>query len=105
MTRMEAFKSGYYAPLSVFYIWGHSFEFNNDNNWDLLEQICETLPKDEVTWYATNGEIYRYIEAVRHLILTAEQDKVYNPTATEVWFKWNKSDEIRSVKPGELLTF
>ena len=99
LEKMDAFMSRQY-PLSVFYIWGHSYEFNDENNWDVLEKICETLPKDDVTWYATNGEIYRYVESVRQLVLGADLHQVYNPTAQEIWFARN--DEIQTVKPGEL---
>lgn len=26
--------------LFMMYVWGHSYEFDNDNNWDLMEQFC-----------------------------------------------------------------
>ena len=29
----------------LFYLWGHSYEFERDNNWELLESICEKLGK------------------------------------------------------------
>ncbi len=90
-----------HRTLALFYIWGHSYEFNENNNWEVLEQICEALPKDDDTWYATNGEIYAYIESMRNLIFTTDLTKVYNPTAREIWFSFK--GEKRSVKSGELL--
>ncbi|MCQ2396292.1 MAG: polysaccharide deacetylase family protein [Lentisphaeria bacterium] len=101
MALMDNFKACRY-PLSLFYIWGHSYEFNDNNNWNLLDEICEALPKDDETWYATNGEIHAYIEAMRSLVLTADLSRVYNPTATEIWFDLNGGRKL-SVKPGELL--
>lgn len=101
MALMDRFKNCSYA-MSLFYIWGHSYEFNDANNWELLDEICEALPKDDKTWYATNGEIYAYVESMRSLIFTADLSRVYNPTAREIWFCVN-DERISSVKPGELL--
>lgn len=42
----------------LFYLWGHSFEFSQHDNWDLAEKICATLGQKEDVWYATNIEIY-----------------------------------------------
>ena len=101
MEKMADFKECRF-PLALFYIWGHSYEFNEENNWDLLEKICKELPKDDITWYATNGEIYRYVESMRQLVLSADLHQVYNPTAQEIWYRKEASGEISSVKPGEL---
>lgn len=98
---MEKFRNQTQYPLNLFYIWGHSYEFDRNHNWDLIDQICEELPKDDLTWYATNGEIYDYVEAMRQLVFTADLRHVKNPTATEVWFR--QDGQLRSVKPGELL--
>ena len=41
----------------LMYIWGHSYEFSKDNNWERIEEICEKLSGRDDTWYATNIEI------------------------------------------------
>lgn len=96
---VEAFRNQR-RSLSLFYIWGHSYEFANDNNWDLLEKICDALPRDQETWYATNGEIHRYVQAMQRLVFTADQDMAYNPTDQELWFLLNHRT-LRSLPPGE----
>ena len=69
----------------LFYIWGHSFEFDRNNNWDRIEEICKRLANKPEIWYATNIEIYDYVEAYKRLIYSADGYRVYNPTATDVW--------------------
>ena len=85
----------------LFYLWGHSFEFDRNDNWDRMEQICEALGNKEGTWYATNIEIYEYVTAYDSLIFSADETIVYNPTQIKVWFF--ADDNIYSVNPGQTL--
>ena len=70
----------------LFYMWGHSYEFEYNNNWDLLEKICGKLGGKDDIWYATNMEIYNYVNAYNSLIWTADYNKVYNPTLVDIYF-------------------
>lgn len=83
----------------LFYIWGHSYEFNNNNNWDRLEEICSMLGGRDDIWYATNMEIYDYVEAYRSLIFSVDEKTVYNPTLSDVWFE--NENGTYCVKSGE----
>lgn len=73
----------------LFYIWGHGSEYQSEEDWAHLERLCQTLHRPDEIWYATNIEIYEYVEAYRHLVLSADLSRVYNPTATDVWV-WEK---------------
>ena len=42
--------------LYLMYVWGHSYEFNDKNNWDLMESFCEMMGGKEDIWYCTNIE-------------------------------------------------
>lgn len=44
--------------ISVLYIWGHSYEFDVDKNWDHIEEICKQLGGRDDIWYCTNGELF-----------------------------------------------
>lgn len=93
-----------YAPRSyprLFYIWGHSFEFDRDNNWELIEEICEKLSSKEDTWYATNMGIYEYVKAYEALVYSADGKTVYNPTLFDVWFRYEEATYC--VKSGETI--
>lgn len=85
----------------LFFLWGHSYEFDRKGNWEHLEEICEKLSGHEDVWYATNIEIYDYVMAYRSLKWSADGTMVYNPTLYEVWFDIDKS--LYSIKPGETL--
>ncbi len=86
----------------LFYLWGHSYEFANNNNWDLLEQICQILGGKEDTWYATNIEICDYVQAYKRLQFRADGSQVYNPTLVKLWFAVDRQQYI--VEPGQTLT-
>ena len=83
------------------YVWGHSFEFERNNNWNLIENFCEYVSKNKEIWFATNIEIMRYIKALKKLELSAKRDIVYNPTATTVWI--SADDKVVKVKGGETI--
>ena len=85
----------------LLYIWGHSYEFDTQNNWELIEDVCKKIAGDDRVWYATNIEIYEYITAAKRLVISADNKIVYNPSAISVWFTADGS--IYEVKPGETL--
>lgn len=71
--------------LKCLYVWGHSYEFDRDDNWGLMEEFCAYMGGREDIWYATNIEIIDYMEAGRRLQYGAAGDFVYNPSARTVW--------------------
>ena len=87
----------------LFYVWGHSYEFERAGNWDLIEKFCERAGGHDDIWYATNIEIVDYINAVRSLRVSVKSDKIYNPSAQTVWFM--ADNEVMKVEPGETICF
>ena len=91
----------------LFYVWGHTYEFDAWGSWELIEKFVRYIGNREDIWYATNGQIHDYVEAYRHLDWTLEGDAVYNPTAIPVWFETKERStntfKCYCVKPGELL--
>ena len=83
----------------LLYIWGHSFEFARDGNWDLMETVCQRLSGNDDLWYASNMEIYEYVEAYRSLIWSADGALVRNPTLTDVYM--TVDDRSVCVRSGE----
>ena len=69
------------------YVWGHSYEFNRDNSWDMIENFCKYIGGRDDIWYATNIQIVDYMKAARNLKFTANADVVYNPSAIPVWIR------------------
>lgn len=85
----------------LFFLWGHSIDFERENNWALLDQLCEILSGQDDVWYATNIEIYDYMTAYNKLVFSLDNSLVYNPSLCTVWFV--ADDKLYSVKPGETL--
>lgn len=41
----------------IFYIWGHSYEFDIANTWDDMEEFCRLISGHEEIFYGTNKEV------------------------------------------------
>lgn len=85
--------------LYLMYVWGHSYEFDNDNNWELIEGFCKYIGGKDDIWYATNIEIVDYFKALNNLRFSAACNFVYNPSVISVWLSID--DEIVEVKGGK----
>ena len=73
----------------LFYLWGHSYEFEERDNWNVIEEFAAYVGGKEDVWYATNIEIYDYIQAYKRLEFSADGIQVYNPTMTDLYFEKN----------------
>ncbi len=92
---LELHKSQYFYMM---YVWGHSYEFDRDHNWDLIEKFCELVSNQDDIWYATNIEIVDYLHALESLKFTVERDRVINPSAVPVWLQID--GEVVKINPG-----
>lgn len=73
----------------LFYIWGHSYEFDRNaefDNWEHIEKICQKFSahNDEI-WFATNMEICNYVNAYKSLVYSADGCMIYNPSLFKLW--------------------
>ena len=89
-----------YTP-KLFYLWGHSYEFDRDNNWNVIEEFAEAIGNREGIWYATNGEVYAYVKAFDSLRWAADGKTVHNPSGLDVCICCNKKDYL--VKSGAMI--
>ncbi len=85
----------------LFYMWGHSYEFERNNNWELLDEICEKIGGRDDIWYATNIEIYDYVKAYESLVYSADGNTIYNPTLYKIWF--TRDDKLYKISSGETI--
>ena len=69
----------------LFYLWGHAYEFEDNDNWVVIETFFREMQGLEDVWYATNIEIYDYVHAYEQLYFSADGQRVYNPTSFDVW--------------------
>ncbi len=93
-----------YGDPQLFYVWGHSFEFDRQDNWEIMENLLSYLSgyADQI-WMATNMEIVDYVTAYQNLVFSADGMKVYNPSVHTVWME--STGEIYQVPSGERIVF
>lgn len=87
--------------LYMMYVWGHSYEFTEDGNWELIEEFCRLMGQQQDIWYATNIEIVDYMKCAGMLKFTVDGNKVYNMSSKEVWL--SVDGKMTAVKSGEML--
>ncbi|MBR5782663.1 MAG: polysaccharide deacetylase family protein [Clostridia bacterium] len=95
---MEPCKIG---NIKLFYLWGHSYEFDDKDNWDVIERFAERMGGHEEIWYATNIEIYDYVKAYEQLEVSTDKKIIHNPTAIDLWAY--EKGETFCIKAGETL--
>ena len=83
----------------LFYVWGHSCEFEVFDEWDIIERFAERMGGRDDIWYATNIEIIEYAEAYRRLEFSLDEKLVYNPSAQSIWLR-TESGAVEA-KPGK----
>ena len=88
-------------PGCLFYLWGHAYEFEADNNWEIMERFAEKMGGRGDTWYATNIAIHDYVQAFRQLEMNAAGTAVFNPTVTDLWAETD-TDPCRRLPAGEV---
>jgi hypothetical protein len=84
----------------MMYVWGHSYEFTNYDNWNLIEEFCEMMGGADDIWYATNIEIVDYMDVVKNAQFSADCSFVYNPSAKSLWICVD-DEKFIEVKGGE----
>lgn len=80
--------------LYLMYVWGHSYEFDDKNNWDLIEEFCQKAGGKEEIWYCTNIELIDCMENFKNLQFAADNSFVYNPNAADCFISVNNQDPI-----------
>jgi peptidoglycan/xylan/chitin deacetylase (PgdA/CDA1 family) len=86
-----------------FSVWGHSYEFDNDGNWDLFEQFCGLIGGNNDIWYATVIDLVDYMKAARGVSVAVSGDFAENPAARPVWL--SVDEKIFEIPAGGTVRF
>ena len=84
----------------LFYLWGHSYEFNDNDNWDVIEKFAKKVGNRDDIWYCTNGELYDYVKAYERLEYSVDGNIIKNNTNTDIYICYYGKNIL--VKAGEL---
>lgn len=71
----------------LLYVWGHSYEFDDDDNWNVIEDAARSLGGRGDVWAATNGEVCDYVRAYRSLVFSLDGERAFNPSCMPVWLE------------------
>lgn len=82
------------TKLQLFYLWGHSYEFDNNDNWNVIEEFAEYVGNKDDIWYATNGEIYDYLEACKQLQFSVDGSIVKNMSSTDIYINYIGKEHV-----------
>jgi peptidoglycan/xylan/chitin deacetylase (PgdA/CDA1 family) len=58
MELAEKFIKSKPAAPELFYLWGHSYEFDVDSNWNVIEDFCRLIARRDDIAYCTNREAF-----------------------------------------------
>ena len=72
----------------MFYLWGHSFEFNNNSNWEVIENFAKKVGGREDVWCCTNGELYDYVKAFERLEFSADGKIIQNHSDIDLYLSY-----------------
>lgn len=87
----------------LFYVWGHAYEFDDDNNWELIENFAKRAAERSDIWHATNIEVYDYVQAYNRLQFSLDGERAYNPSAIPVWIE--ARGKVYKIAPAQTVTF
>ncbi len=86
--------------LSVFNVWGHSWEFDDAKRWDAITTFCRKTGNRKDIWYAGAGEFTAYQLALKSLVF--RQDSIINPSQNQtIWYK--QRNNLHSISPGQAI--
>jgi len=71
--------------LYLMYVWGHSFEFDREGNWKLIEDFASSMGGKSDVWYATNIEIVDCVARWKSMRFSSDCSLARNPSAESVW--------------------
>ena len=87
----------------LFFVWGHSFEFEENGNWEIIQNFARNVSGKSDIWYATNIEIYEYVQAYRSLIFSIDGERVRNSSAIPVWIELR--GKTYKIAPAQTMCF
>ena len=86
----------------LFYLWGHSYEFEEHRNWDRIEAFARSAGGRKDVWYCTNQELYTYVQSFRSLIESADRQQLLNPSAIPLYLEHH--GEVLCIGPGRRIS-
>ena len=86
--------------LSVFYVWGHSWEFKDEKRWNDIVNFCNQIGNRDDIWYVGSGQFIDYLKALNNVEIS--ENEIINPMGNDsVWVEL--STGLKILKSGDKL--
>ena len=86
----------------LFYLWGHSYEFEDNDNWNIMEDFGKMVAEHDDIWHVTNGDLRDYVKAYDELVFSADGKTIRNRSAIDVYLVVGDKNVL--AKAGETTT-
>ncbi|MBQ2957276.1 MAG: polysaccharide deacetylase family protein [Clostridia bacterium] len=73
--------------LKLLSVWGHAYEFDQRDDWEVIEDQLARLGGHEDVWYAANIDVFDYITAYNSLDVAVDGSSAYNRSSVSVWVR------------------
>ncbi|MAD96067.1 MAG: hypothetical protein CMB99_01955 [Flavobacteriaceae bacterium] len=94
---LDAYLNLNQQELSVFYVWGHSWELKDETRWNNMVTFCKKIGQSRDIWSVSHGELTTYKLALDQIQM--EGNQISNPSESlSVWLKLTNG--IKELKPG-----
>jgi len=87
------------TPDKLFYLWGHSYEFAEQNNWQIIKDFAEMTASTPGIWHAANFQVYEYLKAWQDLEISSDGKVAHNPSRHTVWAR--QDQRLIELPPGD----
>lgn len=87
----------------LLYVWGNSFEFEREHNWDLIQEFCKRMQDLPEIWYATYIEVADYCTARKRIVISAGGAVIQNLSYQDILLSVN--GQTVSDSGGKIVVF
>lgn len=98
---VEAFLNAEANSAILLSAWGHSYEFDQFDDWEHIDDLLRQLGGKKDVWYATNIEIFDYLKSFELLDMDLSGRFIKNESFQTVWVRFE--GKVYSINPGEII--
>jgi peptidoglycan/xylan/chitin deacetylase (PgdA/CDA1 family) len=98
---LEAYISLDSPSLSLFHVWGHSWEFRDTLRNRKISKFCSEIGLRDDIWYISAGDFADYHASLKALEIGPKQ--IINPEGNGVVY-YREKGQLKSLDPGQRLT-
>ena len=88
-------------PGQLFYLWGHSYEFEDEWGWEAIEAFAQLAGETDGVYHASKGDVYDYVIAWRSMDWSLDGTLARNNSALPLWFL--RSGKTVKIESGQSL--